>query len=115
MRSIAKEDDVKKGMTIDDYMKEIEAQKERVEVFRDVIHYMDNQIEWKCSRVVDTEGYYEEVTNEETGETERKWHSTVYKVDDDGEYIRIEPKEDDYNYKSFMALKKVREEILAII
>lgn len=106
---------MKKGMTVEDYMKELDFQRERANVFSRIISRIDDDLKWMCDRETDAESYYEDIVNEETGETERKWHAAVYKVDENGDYIWIEPSEGDYNYDSYTALKKVREEIMAII
>lgn len=105
---------MKKGMTMDDYMKTLDAQRTRAEAFQKVLKHIDNELEWMCDKEVEQESYYEMYTDEE-GNEKKRWHSAVYKTDENGKEILIEPTEGHYQYNEYTALKAVKEEILAII
>ena len=105
---------MKKGQTMEQYMAELENKKLRAEAFQNVLKHIDQELEWKCNKITEAEGYYSEYTDDE-GNVKKRWHSTVYKTDEDGNDILIPPEEGDYYYPIYMALKQVREEILEII
>lgn len=106
---------MKKTMTIEERIAELEAQKERIEAFGRVINSVDNMIENLMTPEVETETWKETYIDEETGEEKTRWHWETYKKDEDGNTIYHEPSEDSYNYKEYVALKRVRDEIMQMI
>lgn len=106
---------MKKGMTMDEYMNELENQKLRAEAFKAVLEHLDTEIEWKMDKIEIKAGYNEEYVDEETGETKKKWHWAEYEKDENGCDKRIPPEEGSYQYPMYKALLAVKDEILAII
>lgn len=105
---------MKKNMTCEEMLKELEEKKQRVEVFQNLLQYIDDQIHWKCDRIEVEAGYYEPYIDED-GNEKKRYHCPVYKVDENGDDVRIPPEEGSYYYKEYVAWCKVRDEIVALI
>ena len=105
---------MKKGMTMEQYMAELEAKKARAEAFDTVLKSIDDNLKYKCNRVVVKEGYYETYTNDD-GEEKKRYVWPEYEKDENGDDVLVPPTEGDYSYNEYIALLAVKEEILAII
>lgn len=106
---------MKKGMTMEQYMAELEEQKMRAEAFADVIKYLDREIAYKCDKIEVTPSRYEEYVDEETGETKKKYIWPTYELDENGDEKLVPPEEGSYNYPMYRMLMQIKDEILAII
>lgn len=105
---------MKKDRTIDEVIKELEEQKQRAELFKDVIKKIDDEIRWLEKPIVIKEGYYEDYTDDE-GNEKRRWHMPVCQTDEDGNEIRIAPTEEDWGYDKYVMWNRVKDEIIAIV
>ena len=109
-----KENEMKKRISIEEHIAELERQKRRAEAMQEVIESIDCTLRAYSSPIIEKEGYYESYIADD-GEEKERWIHTVYATDEDGNEIRTPPKEGDYYYEKFVALMSLREEILAIL
>ena len=106
---------MKNGMTIEQHIAELEAKIKRAEAFERVLKSVDNMIEGFMVPEIDEPSRREKYIDEETGEEKTRYVWETYKKDENGNTIYHEPDEEHYNYKDYVALKKVRDEIVAIV
>lgn len=87
---------MKKNMSIDEKLKEVEAQKRRLVAFSEIMNKCSELIQWS----------YMDIKRDENNDAVH---------DDNGELVYIEPSEGDFRYESYIAMKSAIEEIVAII
>ena len=106
---------MKKGMTMEQYMAELEEQKRRAEAYSDLIRHLDSEIAYRCEKIEVTPSRREEYIDEETGETKTKYIWATYEKDENGDDKLVPPEEGHYNYPMYKTLLQIKDEILAII